>query len=163
LNDDNPNDQSEKPLKAQSNALRIAVSGAASRVAYALLPKIASGAMLGSDQPVVLQLLDITSALGACKGVAMELDDCAFPLLTDITISDDPKVAFRDADIALLVGARPRGKGMERKDLLEVNGAIFAPLAFRANIDHGSFRGSHNWRDPQSPIPANAGIGPSSN
>jgi malate dehydrogenase len=107
--------------------LRIAVTGAAGQVAYALLTRIASGAMLGADQPVILQLLDITPALAACKGVAMELDDCAFPLLHGMTISDDPRVAFRDADFALLVGARPRGKGMERKDLLEANGAIFAP------------------------------------
>jgi malate dehydrogenase len=109
------------------NPLRVAVTGAAGQVAYSLLTRIACGTMLGPDQPVILQLLDITPALQACKGVAMELDDCAFPLLNGITISDDPKVAFRDADIALLVGARPRGKGMERKDLLEANGAIFAP------------------------------------
>ncbi len=109
------------------NPVRIAVTGAAGQVAYSLLTRIACGSMLGPDQPVILQLLDITPALAACKGVAMELEDCAFPLLQGITISDDPKVAFRDVDIALLVGARPRGKGMERKDLLEANGAIFAP------------------------------------
>src|SRR5690606_78816 len=81
--------------------------------------------MLGKDQPVILQLLDITPAMAALNGVVMELDDCAFPLLQSVVASDDPKVAFRDADIALLVGARPRSKGMERKDLLEANGAIF--------------------------------------
>jgi malate dehydrogenase len=81
--------------------------------------------MLGKDQPIILQLLEITPALSALKGVVMELEDCAFPLLTDIVQSDDPKIAFKDADIALLVGARPRSKGMERKDLIEANGAIF--------------------------------------
>jgi malate dehydrogenase len=105
--------------------LRVAVTGAAGQIGYSLLFRIASGEMLGKDQPVILQLLDITPALPALNGVVMELDDCAFPLLQSIVASDDPKVAFRDADIALLVGARPRSKGMERKDLLEANGAIF--------------------------------------
>ncbi len=105
--------------------LRIAVTGAAGQIGYSLLFRIASGEMLGREQPVILQLLEITPALPALKGVAMELEDCAFPLLAGIVPSDDPKVAFRDADIALLVGARPRSKGMERKDLLEANGAIF--------------------------------------
>jgi len=88
--------------------------------------RIASGAMLGQDQPVILQLLEITPAMGALEGVVMELNDCAFPLLQDVVISDDPEVAFKDADYALLVGARPRGPGMERKDLLEANAAIFS-------------------------------------
>ena len=105
--------------------VRIAVTGAAGQIGYSILFRIASGAMLGKDQPVILQLLEVTQALQALKGVAMELDDCAFPLLAGVVASDDPKVAFRDADIALLVGARPRTKGMERKDLLEANGAIF--------------------------------------
>lgn len=105
--------------------LRVAVTGAAGQIGYSLLFRIASGEMLGREQPVILQLLEITPALPALKGVAMELEDCAFPLLAGIVSSDDPKVAFRDADIALLVGARPRSKGMERKDLLEANGAIF--------------------------------------
>ena len=105
--------------------LRVAVTGAAGQIGYSLLFRIASGEMLGKDQPVKLQLLEITPALQALKGVVMELEDCAFPLLAGVTISDDPKVAFRDCDIALLVGARPRSKGMERKDLLEANGAIF--------------------------------------
>ncbi|RPI42500.1 MAG: malate dehydrogenase [Betaproteobacteria bacterium] len=105
--------------------LRVAVTGAAGQIGYSLLFRIASGEMLGKDQPVILQLLDITPALPALNGVVMELDDCAFPLLQSIVATDDPKVAFRDADIALLVGARPRSKGMERKDLLEANGAIF--------------------------------------
>jgi len=105
--------------------LRVAVTGAAGQIGYSLLFRIASGEMLGKDQPVILQLLDITPALAAMNGVVMELDDCAFPLLQSIVATDDPKVAFRDADVALLVGARPRSKGMERKDLLEANGAIF--------------------------------------
>lgn len=105
--------------------LRVAVTGAAGQIGYSLLFRIASGEMLGKDQPVILQLLEITPALPALKGVAMELDDCAFPLLAGIVQTDDVKVAFRDADIALLVGARPRSKGMERKDLLEANAAIF--------------------------------------
>jgi len=106
-------------------AKRVAVTGAAGQIAYSLLFRIANGDMLGKDQPVILQLLDITPAMPAVKGVVMELDDCAFPLLAGVVVSDDPKVAFRDADYALLVGARPRSKGMERKDLLEANGAIF--------------------------------------
>lgn len=106
--------------------VRVTVTGAAGQIGYALLFRIASGAMLGDDQPVILQLLDITPAMDALQGVKMELDDCAFPLLTDIVCSDDPNVAFKDTDYALLVGARPRGPGMERKDLLEANAAIFS-------------------------------------
>src|SRR5690606_25957801 len=94
-------------------------------IGYSLLFRIANGDMLGKDQPVILQLLDITPALPAVKGVVMELEDCAFPLLAGVVVTDDPKVAIKDADYALLVGARPRTKGMERKDLLEANGAIF--------------------------------------
>ena len=105
--------------------VRVAVTGAAGQIGYSLLFRIASGEMLGKDQPVILQLLEITPALNALKGVVMELEDCAFPLLTGLIQSDDPKIAFKDADIALLVGARPRSKGMERKDLIEANGAIF--------------------------------------
>ncbi len=105
--------------------VRVAVTGAAGQIGYSLLFRIASGAMLGPDQPVILQLLDITPSLPALAGVAMELDDCAFPLLVGVVQSDDPRIAFKDADYALLVGARPRGPGMERKDLLEANGAIF--------------------------------------
>jgi malate dehydrogenase len=106
--------------------VRITVTGAAGQICYALLFRIASGAMLGNDQPVILQLLDITPALPALNGVKMELDDCAFPLLAGVVCTDDPNVAFKDADYALLVGARPRGPGMERKDLLEANAAIFS-------------------------------------
>jgi malate dehydrogenase len=105
--------------------VRVAVTGAAGQIGYSLLFRIASGAMLGDDQPVILQLLEITPALDALKGVAMELEDCAFPLLAGIEQTDDPNVAFGDVDYALLVGSRPRSKGMERKDLLEANGAIF--------------------------------------
>ncbi len=106
--------------------VRVTVTGAAGQIGYALLFRIASGAMLGDDQPVILQLLDITPAMDALEGVRMELDDCAFPLLTDIVCTDEPEVAFKDTDYALLVGARPRGPGMERKDLLEANAAIFS-------------------------------------
>lgn len=105
--------------------VRVAVTGAAGQIGYSLLFRIASGQMLGDDQPVILHLLEITPALDALKGVAMELDDCAFPLLTDIVQTDDANVAFSDVNFALLVGSRPRSKGMERKDLLEANGAIF--------------------------------------
>ena len=107
--------------------VRVAVTGAAGQIGYALLFRIASGAMLGADQPVILHLLEITPALPALEGVVMELNDCAFPTLAGVGTSDDPNVAFKDVDFALLVGARPRGPGMERKDLLEANGAIFGP------------------------------------
>ena len=105
--------------------VKVAVTGAAGQIGYSLLFRIASGALLGPDQPVELRLLEITPALDALRGVAMELEDCAFPLLTDIVQTDDPEVAFGDVNYALLVGSRPRSKGMERKDLLEANGAIF--------------------------------------
>ena len=106
--------------------VRVTITGAAGQIGYQLAFRIASGQMLGNDQPVVLQLLEITPALDALKGVVMELDDCAFPTLAGIVATDDPNVAFKDADYALLVGARPRGPGMERKDLLEANAAIFS-------------------------------------
>ena len=105
--------------------VRVAVTGAAGQIGYSILFRIASGEMLGKDQPIILQLLEVTPALGALKGVVMELEDCAFPLIHGIVQTDDPKVAFKDADIAVLVGARPRTKGMERKDLLEANAQIF--------------------------------------
>lgn len=107
--------------------VRVAVTGAAGQIGYSLLFRIASGAMLGPDTPVALQLLEITPALKALDGVRMELDDCAFPLLTEIVPTDDADVAFGDADIALLVGAMPRKAGMERSDLLSANGGIFKP------------------------------------
>jgi len=109
--------------------VRVAVTGAAGQIGYSLLFRIANGEMLGKDQPVILQLLEIPDdkAQKALKGVIMELDDCAFPLLAGVVATADPMVAFKDAEIALLVGARPRGPGMERKDLLEANGKIFAP------------------------------------
>ena len=106
--------------------VRVTITGAAGQIGYALLFRVASGAMLGNDQPVILQLLEITPALDAVKGVVMELDDCAFPLLQDVVYTDDANVAFEDTDYALLVGSRPRGPGMERKDLLEANAAIFS-------------------------------------
>jgi malate dehydrogenase len=109
--------------------VRVAVTGAAGQIGYSLLFRIASGDMLGKDQPVILQMLEIPDekAQKALKGVMMELDDCAFPLLQGMVAASDPMVAFKDVDVALLVGARPRGPGMERKDLLEANGKIFAP------------------------------------
>ena len=106
--------------------VRITVTGAAGQIGYALVFRIASGQMLGEDQPVILQLLDITPALEALKGVKMELEDCAFPLLCGVVCTDNPDVGFKDSDYALLVGARPRGPGMERKDLLEANAQIFS-------------------------------------
>jgi len=105
--------------------MRVAVTGAAGQIGYSLVFRIASGAMLGDDQPVILQMLEIPPALGALNGVAMELEDCAFPLLAGTVQTDDPATAFRDADVALLVGAMPRKAGMERADLLTANGAIF--------------------------------------
>jgi len=107
--------------------VRVAVTGAAGQIGYALLFRIAAGDMLGKDQPVILHLLEITPALPALNGVVMELNDCAFPTLAGVVATDDVNVAFKDVDYALLVGARPRGAGMERKDLLEANGAIFSP------------------------------------
>ncbi|MAR47769.1 MAG: malate dehydrogenase [Acidimicrobiaceae bacterium] len=107
------------------NPIRIAVTGAAGQIGYSLVFRIASGQLCGSNQPVILQLLEIPPAMGALEGVAMELDDCAFPLLKQIELSDQADEAFNEANIALLVGSRPRSKGMERKDLLEANGEIF--------------------------------------
>ena len=117
--------------------VRVTVTGAAGQIGYALVFRIASGAMLGNDQPVILQLLDITPAMEALNGVKMELEDCAFPLLAGIVCTDDPNTAFKGADYALLVGARPRGPGMERKDLLEANAAIFS-VQGKAINDHAS-------------------------
>ena len=116
---------------------RVAVTGAAGQIGYSLLFRIASGEMLGPDRPVALNLMEITPALGALRGVVMELADCAYPLLRDVVVTDDPAVAFRDADYAMLVGAKPRGKGMERGDLLAENGRIFGPQG-RALNDHAS-------------------------
>jgi malate dehydrogenase len=105
--------------------VRVAVTGAAGQISYSLLFRIAAGQMLGADQPVILQLLEVTPAMKALQGVVMELDDCAFPLVAGIETSDDPNIAFKNAQYALLVGARPRGPGMERADLLAANGGIF--------------------------------------
>jgi malate dehydrogenase len=110
-----------------SSPVKVTVTGAAGQIGYAILFRIAAGEMLGSDTPVHLDLLEIPDAVKAAEGTAMELDDCAFPLLAGIDIHDDPKPAFDGCNIALLVGARPRGPGMERSDLLEANGAIFKP------------------------------------
>ncbi len=117
--------------------VRVTITGAAGQIGYQLAFRIASGQMLGSDQPVILQLLEIPPALPALQGVVMELDDCAFSTLAGIVATDDPDVAFKDADYALLVGARPRGPGMERKDLLEANAAIFS-VQGKAMNDHAS-------------------------
>ena len=117
--------------------VKVAVTGAAGQIGYALLFRIAAGDMLGTDQPVDLHLLEITPALGALNGVVMELNDCAFPLLNNIVATDDPNVAFKDCDYALLVGAMPRKQGMERKDLLSANGGIFGPQGKAIN-DHAS-------------------------
>ncbi|KAB2890392.1 MAG: malate dehydrogenase [Desulfobulbaceae bacterium] len=106
--------------------VRVTITGAAGQISYSLIFRIAAGDMLGPDQPVILQLLEITPALGALNGVVMELNDCAFPLLAGIVATDDPNVAFKGTDYAILVGARPRGPGMERSDLLQANAAIFS-------------------------------------
>ena len=105
--------------------IHIAVTGAAGQISYSLLFRLAAGALLGADQPIVLHLLEITPVLNALQGVVMELKDCAFPLLHRIEVTDDPRVAFKNVDYAFLIGARPRGPGMERKDLLEANAQIF--------------------------------------
>ncbi len=107
-------------------ALRVAVTGAAGQIGYSLVFRIAAGDMLGTDQPIILQLLDLPQSQDALRAVAMELNDCAFPLLQNVIVTDNPEIAFQDADIALLVGARPRSKGMERKDLLTANAEIFS-------------------------------------
>lgn len=117
--------------------VRVAVTGAAGQISYSLLFRIASGEMLGADQPVILQLLEITPALNALKGVVMEINDCANPLVQDIVVTDDVNVAFKDVNYAMLVGAKPRGKGMERGDLLAENGKIFGPQGKALN-DHAS-------------------------
>ena len=117
--------------------VRIAVTGCAGQIGYALLFRIAAGDMLGPDQPVILQMIEVPQAMKAVDGVVMELRDCAFPLLADIVATDDVNVGFKDADYAILVGARPRGPGMERKDLLEANGAIFT-VQGKAINDHAS-------------------------
>lgn len=119
------NENKETPMKP---ALRVAVTGAAGQICYNLLFRVASGEMLGKDQPVILQLLEITPAMKVLEAVKMELNDCGFPLLQDVVITDDPKVAFKDANVALMVGAKPRGPGMERGDLLKDNGKIFSAI-----------------------------------
>jgi malate dehydrogenase len=118
---------------SMNRPVRIAITGAAGQIGYQLCFRIAAGDMLGPDQPVILQLLEITPAMGALQGVVMELNDAAFPLLMDIVATDDAEKAFEDADYALLVGARPRGPGMERKDLLSANGQIFGPQGAAMN------------------------------
>jgi malate dehydrogenase len=120
-----------------TSPVRVTITGAAGQISYSLLFRIAAGEMLGPNQPVILQMLEITPALDALNGVAMELEDCAFPLVAGIVCTDQADIAFKDADYALLVGARPRGPGMERKDLLEANAAIFSAQGKAIN-DHAS-------------------------
>jgi malate dehydrogenase len=120
-----------------SAPVKVAVTGAAGQIGYSLLFRIASGSMLGPEQSVELRLLEIPPALKALEGVVMELDDCAFPLLSNVEIGDDPKAVFDGVNLACLVGARPRTKGMERGDLLEANGAIFKPQGQALN-DHAA-------------------------
>lgn len=117
--------------------VRVAITGAAGQISYSLIFRVAAGDMLGPDQPVILQLLEIPPAMKALEGVVMELNDCAFPLVAGIVPTDDPNVAFKDVDFALLVGSRPRGPGMERSDLLKANGAIFT-VQGKALNDHAS-------------------------
>jgi malate dehydrogenase len=117
--------------------VRVAITGAAGQISYSLIFRVAAGDMLGKDQPVILQLLEIPPAMKALEGVVMELNDCAFPLVAGIVATDDPNVAFKDVDFALLVGSRPRGPGMERSDLLKANGAIFT-VQGKALNDHAS-------------------------
>ncbi len=118
-------------------AVKVTITGAAGHIGYALVFRIASGAMFGQDQPVILRLLEIPQSMSALSGVRMELEDCAFPLLHDIVTTDDPAIGFRDADYAILVGAKPRGQGMERKDLITDNARIFSSQG-RAINDHAS-------------------------
>ncbi len=118
--------------------VRVAVTGAAGQIGYAILFRIASGQLLGPDTPVQLALLEIPAAVKAAEGTAMELDDCAFPLLAGIDITDDPNKAFDGVNVAMLVGARPRSKGMERSDLLEANGGIFKPQGEALNAHAAS-------------------------
>jgi malate dehydrogenase len=120
---------------SMKSPVRVTITGAAGQISYSLIFRIASGSMLGPDQPVILQLLEITPSLGALEGVVMELNDCAFPLVAGVVATDDPNVAFKDADYAILVGARPRGPGMERSDLLMANAAIFSAQGKAIN-DH---------------------------
>ncbi|WP_025772127.1 malate dehydrogenase [Thioalkalivibrio sp. HK1] len=120
-----------------TDTARVVVTGAAGQIGYALLFRIASGEMLGKDRPIILHLMEIPAALPALEGVAMELADCAYPLLQDVVVGSDPTAMFKDVDYAMLVGAKPRGKGMERGDLLAENGKIFAPQG-RALNDHAS-------------------------
>src|SRR3990167_2201713 len=119
------------------NPIRVAITGGAGQIGYALLFRIASGQAFGLDQPVILQLLEIPAGLPALKGVAMQLEDCAFPLLKNIVMTDDPAVAMKDANYVVLVGSVPRKQGMERADLLKINGAIFKTQGQAIN-DHAA-------------------------
>ena len=139
---------------ATKKPVRIAVTGAAGQIGYQLIFRIAAGDMLGPKQPVILQLLEVTPALPALGGVVMELNDCAFPLLAGIVATDDAEVAFKDADFALLVGARPRGPGMERKDLLLENAKIFS--AQGKALNKSPRRTSRCWWSATRPTPTHS-------
>ncbi|MES9991462.1 MAG: malate dehydrogenase [Candidatus Thiodiazotropha sp.] len=119
------------------SAVKVTITGAAGNIGYALVFRIASGAMFGPDQPVILKLLEIPQSMSSVKGVGMELEDCAFPLLHDVVMTDNPAIGFRDTDYAILIGAKPRGKGMERKDLITENAKIFS-VQGKAINDHAS-------------------------
>src|SRR3546814_3939445 len=149
-----PNPESRIPELKMKQPIRVAVTGAAGQIGYSLLFRIASGEMLGKDQPVVLQLLELPmeKAQAALKGVMMELDDCAFPLLAGMVGTADAEVAFKDADIALLVGARPRGPGMERKDLLLANAKIFTAQGAALNKVASRDRSAEHTSELQSLI-----------
>lgn len=131
------------------NPVRVAVTGAAGQIGYSLLFRIASGAMLGPNTPIILQLLEVTPALGALEGVKMELEDCAFPLLQQVVCTDSGDVAFGDADVALLVGAMPRKDGMERADLLSANGGIFKPQGAAISANAKEHQSSGGWKPCQ--------------
>ena len=132
-------------MSSDKPPVRVAITGAAGQIGYSLLFRVASGAMLGPDQPVILHLLEITPALDALRGVVMELDDCAFPTLAGVVQTDDANAAFDGVNIAMLVGSRPRTKGMERKDLLEANGAIFTAQGRRSRPARPTISRCWSW------------------
>src|SRR5438045_5068188 len=138
IHSDATSDLHRGDAQVTDSPVRVAVTGAAGQIGYAILFRIASGQLLGSDTPVHLSLLEIPDALKAVEGTAMELDDCAFPLLAGVDINDDPNRAFDGVSVALLIGARPRSKGMERSDLLEANGGIFKPQREAVNKNAAS-------------------------
>ncbi len=137
----------------EKNPIRVAVTGGAGQIAYSLLFRLASGEVFGPDQPVILQIIEVPEAMGFLAGVKMELDDCAFPLVQDIILTDDPAVGFKDANWAILVGGKPRTKDMERSDLLSSNGAIFATQGGRSTTTRPGTFGCRWWRTRATPMP----------